>query len=83
MARPGQFTKLFGPSGGDYAMRPQVLDVDPRPRDRAEGYVSVNFASMRNDLPELVTNLMNLVLRSLGHGVLSDAFREDVRIIAS
>ncbi len=79
----GQFTKFFGPGGGDYGMRPEVLNVHVQQRPAAQANVLVNFANMREDIPTLVTSLMNSLLRSLGHGVLWDEFKDNVSVIAS
>lgn len=76
-----QFTKLFGPGQGDYGLNPEVLDEHPL-RSSASASIAVNFASMRDGVPQVVTTLMNSVLRSLGHGVSWDEFEEAVDIIA-
>jgi hypothetical protein len=73
----GQFVKVFGPGKGDHLLGPEVLDEHPQ-RVAARGAVSMNFAEMRNDIPDLVARLMNTLLRSLGHGVSYAEFRKDV-----
>lgn len=78
----GQFLKLFGPGQGDYTMRSEVLSVHPRQRS-AQAYLDVNFTSMRDGIPEIVTRLMNPLLRTLGHGMLWAEFMDDVRVIAA
>jgi hypothetical protein len=78
----GQFAKKFGPADGDYAMSAEVLNVHPQQRAEAEASVSVNFANMRDNIPGLVTTLLNSLLRSLGHGVDWSEFENNVRIIA-
>jgi Putative DNA-binding domain len=78
-----QFSKLFGPGEGDPVMGAEVLDVHVQQRAEANASVSVNFASMRDNIPGLVTTLMNSLLRSLGHGVVSSEFENDVRLIVS
>src|ERR1700690_800702 len=77
-----QFKKLFGPGKGDYGLNAEVLDEHPQ-RPTADGTVAVNFASMRDGIPEIVTSLMNSLLRSLGHGVSWNEFKKDVEIIAN
>ncbi|MGA7342495.1 MAG: ATP-binding protein [Terracidiphilus sp.] len=81
--KSGQFIKLFGPGAGDFALRPEVLDVGQQQLVVAQVGVPVNFAEMRSDIPEIVTSVMNSLLRTLGHGVSWAEFREDVGIIAN
>jgi hypothetical protein len=78
-----QFAKKFGPGDGDYAISAEVLNVHPQQRAEAEASVSVNFANMRDNIPGLVTTLMNSLLRNLGHGVHWSEFENNVRLIAS
>jgi hypothetical protein len=78
----GQFAKLFGPGEGDPVMGAEVLDEHGQ-RAEANASVSVNFADMRDNIPSLVTSLMNSLLRNLGHGVVSSEFENNVRLIVS
>ncbi len=80
--KSGQFIKLFGPGNGDFAMRPEVLDVGKQEVADAQVDLPVNFAEMRSDIPEIVTSVANSLLRTIGHGVFRNEFREDVRIVA-
>ena len=77
----GQFIKLFGPGEGDYGMRAEVLYVQPQQRAAAHASVPVNFATLRQDIPDLVTTLMNSLIRSLGHGLLWAEFKDNVHAI--
>jgi hypothetical protein len=79
----GQFLKLFGPGEGDFAMRAEALSVHNQQRSSSQAYVYVNFAKMRDEIPEIVTRLMNPLLRSLGHAMLWTEFLDDVRVIAA
>lgn len=81
--KSGQFIKLFGPGAGDFALSPEVLEAGQRQLVVAQEGVPVNFAEMRSEIPEIVTSVMNSLLRTLGHGVSWAEFREDVGIIAN
>lgn len=76
-----QFTSLFGPRGASIGMNSDVLDENVE-RSFAGSSVRVNFANMRDDIPEVVTNLMNTLLRGLGHGIFTDKFKDNVAVIA-
>ena len=56
--------------------------VDPQQRPESQAYVAVNSATMVENIPSIVTSIMNLLLRSLGHAVLWAEFEDDVRVIA-
>jgi len=79
--KAGQFIPLFNPAGGDRAMGPQDLVVHQRQRDQAKSSIVVNSATILNNIPEVVTSIMNPLLRSLGHGVSWKEFENGVRII--
>jgi len=79
----GQFLKLFGPGAGDFAMRPDVLLVHTQQRPKTRAYIDVNSATMLDSIPLMVTSIMNLLLRSLGHAVLWAEFEDNVRVIAN
>ena len=81
--KSSEFKKLFGPGTGDFALRPEVLQVGQQQLVVAKAGVPVNFAQMRSEIPEIVTSVMNSLLRSLGHGAFWDEFREDVGVIAN
>lgn len=49
----------------------------------AQASVPINFAEMRSEIPEVVTSVMNSLLRALGHGIFEAEFRENVGIIAN
>lgn len=78
----GQFLKLFGPAEGDFGMRSDVLMVHQHQRTESTAYVHINAATIRENIPAIVTSLMNPLLRSLGHAVLWAEFKENVRVIA-
>ena len=77
----GQFMKLFGPAEGDPAMAADVLVVDPQ-RGASQAYVPVNSATLLDNIPHIVSSIMNPLLRSLGHGVVSGKFEDSVRHVA-
>jgi len=77
----GQFLKLFGPVTGDLGMRAEVAQMHPQQRGEAQAYVPIDFASMRDNVPGVVTGLMNPLLRNLGHSVLQAEFRDNVDVI--
>jgi uncharacterized tellurite resistance protein B-like protein len=81
--KSGQFLKLFGPGEGDFAMRADVLMVHPQQRTESQAYIGVNSATIIDNIPLIVTSLMNPLLRSLGHAVLWAEFEDNVRVIAS
>jgi Putative DNA-binding domain len=81
--KSGQFLKLFGPGEGDFALRPEVLTVHQQQREQSKAYVTVNCATMQEDIPKIVTSLMNPLLRSLGHAILWNEFEDDMRVIAA
>jgi hypothetical protein len=76
-----QFMKLFGPAEGDYGMRAEVLEVHPLQRGEAQAYLPVSSATLLDNIPSIVTSIMNPLLRSLGHGVLCEEFEDNVRTI--
>lgn len=76
-----QFTKLFGPGEGDYALDGNVLFVSPQQRPYSRAYVEINSAVLLDVIPRVVTSLMNPLLRSLGHAVVWDKFEDTVRAI--
>jgi hypothetical protein len=80
--KSGQFTQLFGPGTGEFALRPEILDVGQQQIVDAQAGVPVDFAEMRSEIPEIVTSVMNSLLRTLGHGVSWAEFSEDVAIVA-
>ena len=81
--KSGQFIKLFGPGTGDFGLRPEVLDVGQQQLIVAQVGVPVNFAEMRSEIPEIVTSVINSLLRTLGHGVFWAKFKDNVGIIAN
>ena len=76
-----QFVTIFAPgSSTSCGMRSEILEAHPlQPSARAT--VSVNFSSMRDEIPYLVTSIMNSVLRSLGHAVSWEEFKDNVSIV--
>ena len=62
-------------------MNADVIATTTQRRPGAHALVMLNFASMRDDVPELVTSLFNALLRDLGHAVLWEEFKETVRKI--
>jgi hypothetical protein len=81
--KSGQFIQLFGPGTGDFALRPEVLDLGQQQIVDAQAGVPVNFAEMRSEIPEIVTSVINSLLRTLGHGVFWANFKDDAGIIAN
>jgi hypothetical protein len=79
--RAGEFSGLFRPSEGDFAIGPDALIVHAQQRSEAKANVGVNFSTMREELPRTVTALMNGLLRSLGHSVLLAEFEDNMRTI--
>lgn len=79
--RAGEFSGLFNPAGGAFAIGPESVVVDPEPRQTASGNVTLSFAGMHGDLPRRVTAIMNSLLRSLGHSVVWEKFEDDMRAI--
>ena len=77
-----QFLKLFGPISGDWGMRGDVLKENAQ-RSEAWAYVRITSARLLEDIPRLVTSIMNPLLRSLGHAVVWTEFEENVRVMAS
>ncbi|MGH9687994.1 MAG: AlbA family DNA-binding domain-containing protein [Candidatus Acidiferrales bacterium] len=77
-----QFVKLFGPGEGDFAMDADVLTVQPYPQSSvSQAYVHVRSATLLDDLPRIVTSIMNPLLRSVGHAVDWEKFEDGVRNI--
>lgn len=76
-----EFSKLFGPGEGDYRLSSKVLTVNQHQRDESKAYVPVNSATILDNIPNIVTSIMNPLLRSLGHGVALREFKENVRTI--
>jgi hypothetical protein len=79
--RRGEFQGLFNPWEGEYAIGGDAVLVGTNPKDQATSIVKVNFASMYEDFPSVVTNLMNGLLRSLGHAVILEEFEKSLRNI--
>jgi len=79
--RSGQFQGSFNPAGGEFAISPDSLHLNAQQTAFSQANVAVNFARMREDLPRTVTDLMNGLLRSLGHSVLRAEFEADMRKI--
>lgn len=75
-----QFLTLFGPISGDWGMRGEILKENLQRRG-AIAYTRVSAATMLDDVPRLVTSIMNHLLRAVGHAVLWTEFEDDVRII--
>lgn len=78
--KSNQFLPIFNPGEGDSGMRSDVL-VEHALRAGSQAYVPINFATMRDSIPRIVTGIMNPLLRSLGHAVLWSEFEDDVRVI--
>lgn len=79
--KAGEFAERFNPIGGPFRLREDVLLEYPNPKPTSWASAPVNFATMRDDIPLVVTSLMNELLRSLGHSVLWKEFAENVEII--
>lgn len=79
--RQGEFQGLFNPWKGDYAIGGDTVLVSANPKDQAMTIVKVDFASMHENFPSVVTSLMNGLLRSLGHAVIVEEFEKSLRII--
>lgn len=79
--RQGEFQGLFNPWKGDYAIGGDTVLVSANPKDQATTIVKVDFASMHENFPSVVTSLMNGLLRSLGHAVIVEEFEKSLRII--
>ncbi len=75
-----QFMPLFNPGGGDSGMRADVLQEHAQ-REESRAYIQVNSATMLDDIPRLVTTIMNPLLRTLGHAILWPEFEENLRVI--
>jgi hypothetical protein len=75
-----QFLPSFGPISGELGMRAAVLKENPQ-RHEARAYTRITSATMRNDVPRIVTAIMNPLLRALGHAVLWTEFEENVRLV--
>jgi hypothetical protein len=79
----GEFRSLFNPGRGDFALSPEVLDEGKQQLIVAQAAVPVNFTEMRSDTPEIVTSVINSLLRTIGHGVFWAEFRDNVGRIAN
>ncbi|MGH8093791.1 MAG: hypothetical protein ACRD3B_13270, partial [Candidatus Sulfotelmatobacter sp.] len=77
-----QFVKLFGPGEGDFAMRADVLAVHAQQRGESQAYTQLRAGTTPDDIPRIVTSIMNPLLRSLGHAVFWTEFEDNVRQIA-
>jgi len=77
----GQFLTLFDPAGGGFGIRQQSINVHAQQRREAQAYDKVNFSSMRENVPQIVTSLMNVLVRSLGHNLFCTEFEDDLRAI--
>jgi hypothetical protein len=75
------YATRFNPGEGDFGMNADVLTTTTQRKPGARAFVNVNFANMRDDVPEVVTSLFNALLRDLGHAVTWDEFKETVRRI--
>jgi schlafen family protein len=76
-----QYSTLFRPGEGDFGMNADVLTTTTQRKPGAQAFVNVNFGSMQDDVPELVTSLFNSLLRDLGHAVLWEEFKDTVQKI--
>jgi hypothetical protein len=74
----GQYLTLFNPGEGSFGMNVDVLASTTQRNPAAQAFVNVNFANMRDDVPELVTSLFNALLRDLGYAVLWEEFKDTV-----
>jgi hypothetical protein len=72
------FTHGFDPGVGEHKLHSTAVNQHPYPRQAATGHVRVNFTTMRENIPALVTGLMSSLLRSMGHGVRRAEFEESV-----
>jgi hypothetical protein len=79
--RSGQFQGLFNPAGGEFAISPGSLNLHAQQSPASRANVGVNFSRMREELPRTITDVINGLLRSLGHSVLRAEFEEDMRKI--
>jgi Putative DNA-binding domain len=77
----GHYRTLFNPGQGEFGMNADVLASTTQRNPAAHAFINVNFANMRDDVPELVTSLFNALLRDLGHAVLWEEFKDTVRKI--
>jgi hypothetical protein len=75
------YSTHFNPGEGNFGMNADVLTTTTQRKPGAHGLETVNFANMRDDVPEIVTSLFNGLLRDLGHAVLWEEFKENVRKI--
>lgn len=73
----------FSPGTDACKMSSASIVLNPHPQLKASGHIRTNFASVREDVPRIVTTLMNSLLRSLGHGVRKAEFEEGVRAICN
>jgi schlafen family protein len=77
-----QFLSLFNPGEGEFGMRSGVLVLaEHAQRTESQAYVQINSATMLDDIPRIVTSIMNTLLRSLGHAVLWSEFEDNVRVM--
>jgi hypothetical protein len=79
--RQGEFQGLFNPWEPDYAIDGDTVLVSANPKDQATSVIKVNFASMHENFPSVITALMNGLLRSLGHAVILEEFEDSLRVI--
>ena len=76
------YATLFNPGEGSFGMNADVLATTTVTRKPAsQAFVNVTFSNMRDDVPELITLLFNALLRDLGHAIIWDEFKENVRKI--
>jgi len=76
-----QYTTLFNPGEGSFGMNADVLATTVTRKPASQAFVNVSFANMRDAVPEVVTLLFNVLLRDLGHAIIWDDFKENVRKI--
>jgi Schlafen, AlbA_2 len=76
-----QYTTLFNPGEGSFGMNADVLATTVTRKPASQAFVNVSFANMRDEVPEVVTLLFNVLLRDLGHAIIWDDFKDNVRKI--
>lgn len=75
------YATLFNPGQGSFGMNADVLTTTVTRNPASQAFVNVTFSNIRDDVPELVTLLFNMLLRDLGHAIIWDEFKENVRKI--
>jgi hypothetical protein len=79
--RQGEFSGLFNPGGGSFAIGGDAVVVSASQRNEGKANVRVNFSARGEDIAHTITILMNGLLRSLGHAVHVAEFEKTLRVI--